>query len=394
VDTQEFRELLTNLQDYREVSLGLIARHLHPVFQNKKVLCKAFWDPYTIRQGLVGSEAQQHGEARILRPKLPKGLKWHIKKPELDAEMKRQDCKRVDFKFCLRWHAHSVENDGALIKGVTENGNPECDHDIDCLAALVHFMVLENLDLISKEEAGMTVLGNVLKDSPSQFQESCMLALTMLQFGVLHGSPFDAQAGRPFPDPVNYPKNADDNVKAFFLLSRAMSLMPMKLKNDMWNADVDFDLAAAHSLVRILKRALRQLVEASVASILLKDLSRVKLLPQGFMCASPKKEDHMMTPAVLPAFMLPRACMGIMVKFFLEYRGEPQHFGRDVQLRFPCCAQPVEDLKSAFAFWNDLRRCVREVSEHCDVEDLPQSMELASTVLQQQQQRLGIYPSS
>merc|ERR1719464_1894106 len=152
-----------------------------------------------------------------------------------------------------------------------------------------------------------------------------------MKFGVLNGEPFDAaQPERPFPGPVNYPKSpVDSHTKSGLLLSRVMSLVPMRLKNDMWNADVDFDLAAFHSLVRILKRALRQLVEASLTSILLKDLQRVKLLPSGFMCASPKKEDHLQTPAVLPTFMLPRACMGIVVRHFLEYRGEPMGFQRN-----------------------------------------------------------------
>ena len=39
----------------------------------------------------------------------------------------------------------------------------------------------------------------------------------------------------------------------------------------MWDSDVDFDLAAFHALVRALKRTLRQLVEASLAHVLLQD---------------------------------------------------------------------------------------------------------------------------
>merc|ERR1719264_377228 len=255
--------------------------------------------------------------------------------------MKRQGSNRVDYKFCLNWHAHECEKEGPLIQNVTQDGFPSADNHIECLAALVHLMVLENLGMIS-EDAGMTVLGDVLKDTQPQFQESCMVALAMMQFGVLTGEPFDPQHDRPFPEQVQYPKTADASTKALLLLSRCMSLVPMKLKNDMWNADVDFDLAAFHSLVRILKRALRQLVEASLASILLKDLTRVKTLPPGFMCASPRKEDHLQTPAVLPTFMLPRACMGIVVGHFLSYNNDPAKYRDTVQHMFPCCMQPVE----------------------------------------------------
>merc|ERR1712147_147198 len=115
-----------------------------------------------------------------------------------------------------------------------------------------------------------------------------------------------------------------------------MSLVPMKLRNSMWNADVDFDLAAFHSLVRALKRSLRHLTEASLAFILLKDLQRVKLLPPGFMCATPLRDDHLRAPALLPTFMLSRACMGIVAQFFLRYTGDPATFAGELPAQFPC----------------------------------------------------------
>merc|ERR1719253_2023647 len=184
---------------------------------------------------------------------------------------------------------------------------------------------------------------------------------------------------RPFPQQVCYPTSpVQPLAKALHLLGRVMSLVPMKLKNDMWNADVEFDLAAFHSLVRILKRTLRQIVEASLASVLLKDLSRAKLLPPGFMCATPKKEDHLQTPALLPTFMLPRACMGIVVRFFLEFKGDAPSFQKEILARFPCCVQPIDDLKLAFKFWEDLRRCVDAIAEPLGAEELSEDMTTAS----------------
>jgi len=397
VDTSEFRELLGYIQDYREKALGLIARHLHQGFQDKKILLKAFWDGPQIRQGLSGSDARLPPTARTISPQIHKTLKWNINKDHLEAEQKRQGTNKVDFKFCLLWHAHDFESDGPLMKGVTNTGYPSYSNDAKCLAALVHFMVLENLELIEQSDASMTVLGNVLKDSPSHLQEPCLVALELMKFGLLTSEPFDAaQAERPFPEQVHYPKTdtVDPRTKSLLLLSRVMSLVPMKLKNDMWNADVDFDLTAFHSLVRVLKRALRQLVEASLTSVLLKDLQRVKLLPAGFMCASPKKENHMETPAILPTFMLPRACMGIVVRFFLEYRGEPGAFSRSLSEKFPCCVQPIEDLKVTFAFWEDVKRCVDAIAEQLGAEDLAAEMGSATEVLKAQQQRLNILPAN
>jgi len=392
VDTQEFRNLLLELQDYRETSLGLVARHLQPAFQKKRVLCKAFYEPHTGRQGLAGNEASWPPDARIMTPKCPlQGLRWNIKQDAVAAEMKRQGAEGVDIKFCLNWHRNEFQNDGQLVKGVNTAGYPACSNDANSLAALIHLMVLEHLELIASPDGGMTVLGDVLADTPRQFQEPCLVALELMKFGILSGEPFDAQPDRPFPEQVNYPKApAEKDTKAKLLLSRVMSLIPMKLKNDMWNADVDFDLAAFHSLVRILKRALRQLTEASLASTLLRDLALVKLLSPGFMCASPLKDDHMRTPAMLPTFMLPRACMGIVAKQFLEFTGDSMAYQQDVLAKFPCCVQPIEDLKNAISFWKDLKRCVDHIAQPLGAEELMADMANATLMLEEQQSRLQI----
>lgn len=330
-------------------------------------------------------------ESRIIKPDLNKGLRWIIEAGAVEAEMRRQDVDRVDFKFCLQWHAHEFDAGGKFIKNLQDPGDPVFSNDMHSLSALIHMMVLEHLELISRD-GGVTFLGDVLKDTPRSMQEPCLVALELMKFGVLSGEPFDtAQADRPFPDKVNYPTNpVQAGVKEKLLLSRVMSLVPMKLRNDMWNADVDFDLAAFHSLVRILKRALRQLVEASLASVLLRDLSRCQLLPPGFMCASPKKDDHLQSPALLPTFMLPRACMGIVVRFFLEYQGNPNNFESELKQRFPCCAQALEDLKYAFQFWNDLRRCVDKVAEPLGAVELSEEMKNAGDFLLRQQIALGL----
>merc|ERR1712110_1283323 len=67
VDTREFRELIYDLQDYRQRALGLIARHLHAGFARKNIVCKAFWEPHLGRQqnGMPANEQQQ----RIIQPK-------------------------------------------------------------------------------------------------------------------------------------------------------------------------------------------------------------------------------------------------------------------------------------------------------------------------------------
>eukprot|EP00440_Ansanella_granifera_P034923 gb/GFBE01037884.1/.p1 GENE.gb/GFBE01037884.1/~~gb/GFBE01037884.1/.p1 ORF type:complete len:731 (+),score=127.65 gb/GFBE01037884.1/:1-2193(+) len=380
VDTQEYRTLLMDLWDHRRRALGLIARHLTPEFQ-KKSIYYSLWDP-----------PMNTPERRIMKPDLKKQIRWNISAQSVAAELDRQGVSKVDFKFCLAWHAHDIETNGMLMKDNTNTWHKQDMKritDKKAMAATVYFMVLESVELIAAD-GGMTVLGHALKDCPNHLQEPCLVALELMKLGILTGEPFDA-VGRPFPEKVNYPRPPIDPwTKSVFLLSRTMSLVPMKLKSNMWNTDVDFDLAAFHCLVRVVKRALRHLTEASLASVLLQDISRVKLLPQGFMCSTPKGEDPTNTPAILPTFALPRACMGIVCLYFLKYNGDPKHFHKAIVQRFQCCHNPLEDLKGAFVFWEDLKRCVLQIAEPLGATDLADSMKAAGEVLARQRKILGV----
>ena len=80
-----------------------------------------------------------------------------------------------------------------------------------------------------------------------------LFALELMKFGVLTEQPFEAVADRPFPQALSYPvQHQNDEERSVFLLSRVLSLVPMPLAPQMWDAHVDFDLAAFASLVRIL----------------------------------------------------------------------------------------------------------------------------------------------
>mmetsp|Transcript_15913 Transcript_15913/g.25330 ORF Transcript_15913/g.25330 Transcript_15913/m.25330 type:complete len:778 (-) Transcript_15913:171-2504(-) len=397
VDTSQFRELLQDMNDYRQKALCLVAKHLHPSFSKKQITCKAFWDQPQ-RQGQHHMAAQSQGPPRTISLQRPgRRLRWKISKEALVAEQDRQGSKKVDLKFCLNWHAHEFHNEGQLYKDLTRFGENSYSEDRDCLCAMVHFMLLEHLELIS-EDGGMTVFADALKGAPAHLMEPSIVAIELMKFGQLNSDPFDPGSNdRPFPSEIHYPKSLDiaENQKSIFLLTRVMSLVPMRLKIDMWNADVNFDLAAFHAMVRILKRSLRQLTEASLASVLMKDLKRCKLLPPGFMCSTPKKEDHLETMGLLPTFMLPRACMGIVVEYFLKYKGEPQSFIRDLQSKFPCCTHARLDLMQAFIFWEDLVRCVEEMAEAgLEIDQLRADTEAAGKMLKSQQKRLGLIPEA
>merc|ERR1719453_2285164 len=105
-----------------------------------------------------------------------------------------------------------------------------------------------------------------------------------------------------------------------------MSLVPITLvESSSWNTFVDFDIAAFHALVRMLKRTLRQLNESVLAHILMRDLSQLDLV-SGRKFIWPIQEDGK-RDTVLPSCTVPRICMGVVAKFFLTYYVPPSTSG-------------------------------------------------------------------
>jgi len=267
--------------------------------------------------------------------------------------------------------------------------------------------------------------GSALRDTPIEFQEDALFALELMKFGVLTGELLDAPPDRPFPENIAIMKQDNVDHRSAVLLSRVMSLVPMHLKDmEFWEAEVDFDLAAFHSIVKIVKRSLRQLTEASLAHILLQDMSRMKLVPKDHWCPDKPK---------IPSFMLPRNCMGLVVKYFLNYQiGSPSQFvkeqdgerdrtgsGRasltseeeskttipiqkdlsdvssivdgfehDLQRKFACCKSPIADLEMGFNFWAELLRIIHRLSACIDTDQLTDDMTEATSVLCQKMRSL------
>jgi hypothetical protein len=125
VDTGEFRSLLTELNDYRQKAVFLVAKHLHKSFGKKKIVCKAFWDHHQPQRGQMPAP-DPAAETRILdlTQAPPKRLRWNINADALKAEMSRQNVSEVDLKFCMNWHTNEFNCDGQLVKDLSKFGNP------------------------------------------------------------------------------------------------------------------------------------------------------------------------------------------------------------------------------------------------------------------------------
>jgi len=169
----------------------------------------------------------------------------------------------------------------------------------------------------------------------------------------------------------------------------------MKLANSMWDAHVDFDLAAFHSHVRILKRTLRELTEASLCNILMQDFSKVNGLPANLLNPS-DNSDADGPEAMLPTFMLPRTCMGVVWKHVLSLNPQtlganaPEMLRQDLARRFPCCTDAIGDLRASCKFWSEVHRCVSMIAEPLGALDFKESMDAADLFLKQTCTAFGI----
>eukprot|EP00918_Siedleckia_nematoides_P105280 GHVU01229911.1.p2 GENE.GHVU01229911.1~~GHVU01229911.1.p2 ORF type:complete len:387 (+),score=61.29 GHVU01229911.1:2034-3194(+) len=365
------------------------------------------------------------------------GLCWCFKPEDVEAELQRQDRKTVDIKFCLTWCQKADEDGVALVDTERPHATGPLTEirNTQTLLALVHFMLLENIGLFTTD-GRPTVFGAALSKVPEEFQEDALFVLEMMKFGLLVPDELMQAPDRPFPERIRLFRynHSPDRKRAFLLLTRVFSLVPMQLKgNDFWGADVDFDLAAFHCLLKVLKRSLRQITEASIGSLLLHDVSKIKLVPQAYMNPT--------APSV-PCFMLPRNCLGIVFKHVLESELEPESVlngsadtengplssgpdastasGRPSSVKgssanasaahappsptssnperleaklketFPQCKQPMEDIARGVRFWQEVMRIISEVGEFVNVTSFKGDMDHADSELRTRFRQLGL----
>ncbi|KEP67277.1 UNVERIFIED_CONTAM: XPG N-terminal domain-containing protein [Hammondia hammondi] len=402
VDSIEYRDLLNDVREYRCRALGLIAMRLHEDHRTRSIR----FSRYTCSVSGRGDS-----EMESLPPKIDSTVArcWLVDAESVQKEMRRQNCSKVDLKFCLNWHAHAQENGIALFDeradNLAENAPPSMNkQDSQSLLALVHFMLLDNLSYFT-EQGETTVFGSALMHSPSELQEDVLFVLELLKFGLLTGDVLEAPKDRPHPAGVQLLRRPDtpaDKRRSILLLSRVCSLFPMRLHTGShWQGDVDFDLAAYSSIIKILKRSLRQLTEACLASLLLRDINQVRLLPEGYFSPLQPK---------LPCFFLQRNCMGIVMKFFLEYvpmegpvaasvplpsssiplSSPLGKFEACVRMWYPCCENPLSDLCKTVLFWHQISNMINQLNSSIDVSELKDDIDAATDFLMRQCRLVGL----
>jgi hypothetical protein len=58
--------------------------------------------------------------------------------------------------------------------------------------------------------------------------------------------------------------------------------------------------------------------------------------------------------------------------------------------KFPCCADPVGDLKASLKYWDEVHRCVTAIAEPLGALEFKSCMDTANDTLREQCRNFGI----
>jgi Temperature dependent protein affecting M2 dsRNA replication/XPG N-terminal domain len=357
VDTQEYRSLAFELADYRAKAVALVA---NVTGTNAKVHFRSYFDT-------VGRTMPAVSPVSL--------LSFNVNKDNLAAEMKRQGTSVVDLSFVLRWHARDAEQRGDLLRP-SRNGVKTDSPQV--ASALVLFRFLEALEYFT-EDGGRTVLSDALKDVPSQYQEAGLIAVEMMKFGVLWGDVLEAPEGSPFPS-VGYPSQNEPNTAR--LLARVASLVPAKMKTELWRGKVCLDLSGFHCLVRLTNRTVRMVLEGAEVNSLLKKTDLIAQRRPDLLVGTNTEEQ------TLPSFMLPLTVVGELTKFFIEFNGTL--FEAGLKKAFPTVVDPLKDLINGLKFFKEIHRIVESISGQLDCADLKNAFDEANQLLEERKAKLHL----
>lgn len=181
---------------------------------------------------------------------------------------------------------------------------------------LAYFMFLEKLNIFTKG-CGVTLFGLLLSESTSKQMDSTLLVIfELLKLGYLESQPLLPLSGKSYPKnaytPVMNNKNlSNQDKKSVLLLSRIFSLFDVKLDSqNNYEGLIDFDLCAFFAVVKIIKKTLRQLLQACIANLLLTNMELIEILPP---CLFTVLDEH------IYGFFSTNYVMGILVKYFLLF---------------------------------------------------------------------------
>mmetsp|Transcript_97313 Transcript_97313/g.145840 ORF Transcript_97313/g.145840 Transcript_97313/m.145840 type:complete len:389 (+) Transcript_97313:898-2064(+) len=327
VDSEEYRQILTDLIGVRSRTLALLIFPLHYQFISRQVETLRWFDNNHKANLDLSAHYNKISE-----------LTWNFSVAVYEKERTRQGAKNMDMnfivKFLLKYSLAEASNGTKSSSFCSEIFASE--DQITGQVILHAFSLLGFTETEYEKRSFMRALSFV---SPTN-QPYALLVLELLQYKNLSGNPFN------FTDLKGLASVTDD--PNILLISRVLSILPMNFKKDVaWTGPVDHDLLAFNCILKALGRSVRGLFEMVLLGILIR--TKVQVHHNCYAKISQR----------LPFYQENNTALGLVAKQFLM---NEKQSNADIVENYPCCVSPVEDLKKGIQFWNEIVLMVKELS--------------------------------
>lgn len=205
-----------------------------------------------------------------------------------------------------------IRNYNNYYKNILNTNN----QNFNSILCIVYYMFLENLGIFTKR-CGVTLFGLLLSESKNKsIDNNILIIFELLKFGFLTTQPLLPPNGKKYPEnaysAINNSKNLkDQDKKSVLLLSRIYSLYSSNTNKEIkYDGLIDFDLCAFFSVVKIIKKTLRQLMQACIANVLITNMELIHLLPDNL---------YNQLNSDISYFFVTDHLMGVLTKYFLLF---------------------------------------------------------------------------
>ncbi|CAO3685598.1 unnamed protein product [Rhizopus stolonifer] len=339
----EYHNFLYQLLNIRTQTLSLLTQPLHQFYKTRKV-ATFFWFEPTVEQIMYHQPAESRMDVTPLNTVFEKTNTWNVTKSLIDVELKLQKTHQIDLRFCMR----TLENESKAAKTITKPRPEKPLESKNEIVANVLWKTLEIRDFVTSSKHVFTPWGKALyttlKGEPVSLamQEALLTALELTRFEVLNNKNYSKTYSRSLG---NERKKLEFEQKNVILLSRALSLLPIKHKSAQWSGPLNRDLLVFNSFVKALNRSYRNLYEMLTLSFFLNGL------------ATKERDDYFEINDSLPYMADVNVALGLVCKHYLEKTIEgqsPSEALASTERAFPTCSSVQTDLNLGFQFWKRL----------------------------------------
>ncbi|CAO3688983.1 unnamed protein product [Umbelopsis ramanniana] len=345
-ETQEYHIFLQQLLNIRTQTLSLLSQPLHKFYESRKVITVFWFDPneehimhhhpdhcHTAANVLHGP----NNNASALNTVWETTKTWSITPAFIEEEKARQKTSRVDVRFCLKATQESA------LAAKTLNPPLKALESTDEVVGVVFCKMLEIRDFVTSKHIhthwGTAFTAAATDDN----QEALLTAFELIRFDILTSNEYSK----------TYEKGPkDDHTKHIRLISRALSLLPMTLKDGPFVGQMNRDILVFNSFVKALNRSYRNLCEMLLLSLFLND------------CVKRDRHDYAELSIRMPYVADTNAALGMVIKYYLEHTvTDGSNAMEATEKTFTSAIDLKRDLHKGFDFWDNVVKGIKVLKE-------------------------------